>query len=884
MSNKIFKESDIQQGKKSCLWHLTTENAIVIPIIQRDYAQGRSNDDVRQIREPFLKKLFEVLDSKEGKQELDFIYGSLERPKDISLKNVNYENFVPLDGQQRLTTLFLLHWFLSIWNDASFRLMRMHFIGRFSYMTRISSTEFCERILEYVRPKDIVDSINQGGKAPISKTLKNEGWFHDQWKNDPTVSGMLTMLDTISYLFNNISRGINREVKAKAFFKRLICKDVEDVAITFNLLYLNKGDFHLSDELYIKMNSRGKPLSDFETFKARFESFMTKSTSVNSDFAGNIDGKWADVFWNMRNNIRPKSEEDKPVYYRDNTDGMMMNVIKVALANKYAILANSNDNGLDELFESQVAKKANPNMHLTFYRYTELGVFNEDKDGCIFEDEEQKKRHNNNESVCQSVYDALSFICDLKGDFAEKYKVDKEFINIEEQLNIIMFYGIDGRNSKITSITYQTRLLFWAMSEYCVKFKNAIQKCDEDGYLPLNRWMRFVRNMVESTEINGVSDMQKALKYLNFVFSSMGDGDIIYYLSHLTSLLECTPFPQSQIKEEILKAQLIACDNNWEKSITEADNVTAWPGRSGYLMYFSGLSEKKYQDISKWDTSTHKKYRDLFDTYKKKMDMLLSYLESTEFRTDCLFERAMLSQGCYFRKEDNRSIIYSMMDQSINSRSYSFRQMVQFNGIDCNDDYSIYKDGVECLKAVLNDSNCLFSDIEQVKESLRNIINEAKKQIFDWRWPLLVNPRIWHEAWQRFIWLNDNGTAWVVRQKGGGTNQYETWSYHLHLLLTEKGLRYGYYPHGYPRHTVLTFKVNDQKYQLMIRHTSSRRWRFEMVAVDENCQAINDLDTRKVICGLMPNNSQVFYKDNIHDAIIWAYAMQQFIEKNYKLV
>lgn len=130
------------------------------------------------------------------------------------------------------------------------------------------------------------------------------------------------------------------------------------------------------------------------------------------------------------------------------------------------------------------------------------------------------------------------------------------------------------------------------MSEYCVKFKNAIQKCDEDGYLPLNRWMRFVRNMVESTEINGVSDMQKALKYLNFVFSSMEDGDIIYYLSHLTSSLECTPFPQSQLKEEILKAQLIACDNNWEKSITEADNVTAWPGRSGYLMYFSGLSEK----------------------------------------------------------------------------------------------------------------------------------------------------------------------------------------------------------------------------------------------------------------------------------------------------
>lgn len=884
MSNKTFIEKEIQQGKKSCLWHLTTENAIVIPIIQRDYAQGRSNDDVRQIREPFLKTLLEVLESKSGKQELDFIYGSLEKPKDISLKNINYENFVPLDGQQRLTTLFLLHWFLSIWNESSFRLMRMHFKGKFSYMTRLSSTEFCRNILEYVHPKDIVDSIIKGGRSPISGILKDEGWFHDQWKNDPTVSGMLTMLDTISHQFNNITSSINRDVKAKTYFKRLICKDIEDVAITFNLLYLNKGNFHLSDELYIKMNSRGKPLSDFETFKARFESFMAKNTNVNHDFAGNIDGIWADVFWNMRNNIRPKSEEDKPVYYRDNTDGMMMNVIKVALANKYAILANSNDAALDELFESQVAKKANPDMHLTFYRYTELGVFNEEKDKILFEEEEQEKHHNNNESVCQSIYDAFSFIYDLKGKYAEKYKVDNEFINVEEQLNNIMFCGIDGRNSKITSITYQTRLLFWALSEYCIKYRNTIQSMEGNGCLSLNRWMRFVRNMVESTEINGVSDMQKALKYLFSVFSAMESGDIISYLSELKSSPECTPFPQSQIKEEILKAQLISCDKSWEEPIIEADNVSAWPGRSGYILFFSGLSDKYNQEISNWDTEIHKKYQDLFKAYKKKMDMLLSYLRSIDdFKRDCLFERALLSKGRYLRKEDNRSIIYSMMDQSINSRSYSIRQMIQFNGIDCSDDNSIYKEGVECLKAVLDDRLYLYSDTKEVEGSLCNIINEALKQIQDWRWPLLVNSRIWHEAWQRFIWIDDGGTAWVVRQKGGGTNQYETWSYHLHLLLTEKGLRYGYYPHGYPRHTILNFKVNDQKYQLMIRHTSSGKWRFEMVAIDENYHVIDDLNTRKVICGLMPNNSQVFFKDNIHDTVVWADAMERFIVNNYEL-
>ena len=59
-----------------------------------------------------------------------------------------------------------------------------------------------------------------------------------------------------------------------------------------------RGDFHLSDELYIKMNSRGKPLSDFETFKARFESFLAKYSSEINDFSARIDGQWAGCFLN----------------------------------------------------------------------------------------------------------------------------------------------------------------------------------------------------------------------------------------------------------------------------------------------------------------------------------------------------------------------------------------------------------------------------------------------------------------------------------------------------------------------------------------------------------------------------------------------------------
>ena len=68
-------------GENSTFWTLTTDRAIVIPIIQRDYAQGRETDDVRQIRDKFVKKLLEKL-QKNTRILLDFVYGTLEKPKD----------------------------------------------------------------------------------------------------------------------------------------------------------------------------------------------------------------------------------------------------------------------------------------------------------------------------------------------------------------------------------------------------------------------------------------------------------------------------------------------------------------------------------------------------------------------------------------------------------------------------------------------------------------------------------------------------------------------------------------------------------------------------------------------------------------------------------
>lgn len=72
---------------------------IIIPIIQRDYAQGRNTATIKRVRKNFLNALFNAVTEKPI--TLDFIYGDLNEQGILT----------PLDGQQRLTTLFLLYWY-----------------------------------------------------------------------------------------------------------------------------------------------------------------------------------------------------------------------------------------------------------------------------------------------------------------------------------------------------------------------------------------------------------------------------------------------------------------------------------------------------------------------------------------------------------------------------------------------------------------------------------------------------------------------------------------------------------------------------------------------------------------------------------------------------
>ena len=235
-------------------------NKIVIPIIQRDYAQGRTTPEINRVRERFLESLHNALES--NPITLDFVYGDIDESGTMT----------PLDGQQRLTTLFLLHWYAA--KRDQIEATEWDFLKNFSYETRYSARQFCNELVSY---------SPSFTKQPSSEII-NQAWFPLEWKKDPTISSMLVMIDDIYDKFKDITN---------------IWEKLKGGAISFYFLPIK--DMDLTDELYIKMNSRGKPLTQFEHFKAELERNLKSIDQTRAkEIMNKIDIAWTDMLWLYR--------------------------------------------------------------------------------------------------------------------------------------------------------------------------------------------------------------------------------------------------------------------------------------------------------------------------------------------------------------------------------------------------------------------------------------------------------------------------------------------------------------------------------------------------------------------------------------------------------
>ena len=232
------------------------DNQVVIPLIQREYAQGRNNAQGEEVRKNFVPELIKVLTGEKESLKLDFVFGVKEDG-----------TFIPLDGQQRLTTLLLLHWYFGASKGKKWS---------FLYESRRMANSFTMEVL--------ANSYDRKENEIPSDWIKKQEWFFENWLTDPTVSGMLLMLD---------------EIHEKAKSKN--CNENNLKKITFYLYPIEQLD---ADNAYTKMNARGEPLTEWENIKALLDkkvqefcftdnpALCTKKTCSLSQWLMNLDGDW----------------------------------------------------------------------------------------------------------------------------------------------------------------------------------------------------------------------------------------------------------------------------------------------------------------------------------------------------------------------------------------------------------------------------------------------------------------------------------------------------------------------------------------------------------------------------------------------------------------
>ena len=250
---------------------------IEIPALQRDYAQGRWAQ--KEIGKGFVNALLEALDGGDKAKglHLDFIYGYVE--------GQDSKKLILIDGQQRLTTLWLLH--LYLYKRAGKVDGKVKdWLGRFSYAARSGAKEFCQALLE----QNFLDSE---AKKPSDLIYDKSPLFGGMrlLRHDPTIAAMLNMLDWIHEGAKN--------------------KNPDELVnklggITFD--FFDMKQFELGEELYIKMNARGKPLSEYENLKALIEKKLKEEPKNEEDqedvarLLERIDAEWSDYFYSDDSN------------------------------------------------------------------------------------------------------------------------------------------------------------------------------------------------------------------------------------------------------------------------------------------------------------------------------------------------------------------------------------------------------------------------------------------------------------------------------------------------------------------------------------------------------------------------------------------------------
>lgn len=511
------------------LYNILRQQRIEIPIIQRDYAQGRENK--KYLRERLLGKMIKALQDKSGTMtlSLDFVYGTNE-----------HGAMWPIDGQQRLTTLWLLHWYLAVRTNNL--VLAKDWLCRFTYENRITSRDFCKSLCNIN-----ADAFNKSGKNLVD-FIKDQTWFYSKYKQDPTIQGMLRTLGGTTSANSekeDIQDGIEKfladDGNCKEYWARLLA---DNCPIHFLFKDMKDENLPLSDDLYIKMNARGKQLTDFENFKADIIGYAPGENHpgdklLDYKYASLIDNEWTDVFW--------KDASSKGVFRVDD--------IYYKFLRRYF---------LDRLIATTPRNAQETQQHI------------------LYQDIYGGKQNYNGlkgygEVLTHETFEALTKL------FARWNGVKiAPYWNVTDAFAFIPEYVVKETNSDgvplvvdVTTISQKQRAVFHAVCCYFEYNELFIKE-------QFDHWMRFVWNIVENSNLNNEDAMIGAIRLFEELRTR--SGNILPFLASNEKIR--SNYAATQVEEERFKAQLLCGENKeeWSSLIYKAEKMLFFKGNIACLL------------------------------------------------------------------------------------------------------------------------------------------------------------------------------------------------------------------------------------------------------------------------------------------------------------
>ena len=666
----VYEVKKTTSEERSYLDIVRSNGNIVIPLIQRDYAQGRATPKATDIRENFIADLHKYIING-TRLNLDFVYGASKDSK-----------FVPLDGQQRLTTLFLIHLYLDGLRGEGKEDIKF----QFSYETRDSSRRFCEKLIEsrYIifNAEELTPRKDADGKMVVprlSEIIQNQSWWLYSWKADPTVDGMVRMLDQIHTVFFS---------DWKKAADNLFNPGIKTILFQFLPLH----NFYDPDDLYIKMNARGLPLTDFEIFKGKLMEQIERICSPDEvkEMKSLIDVRWTDFLWPLRKEG-----------YR-NIDPYFRNLLKMVISSGVASLGNEIDKvDFDTLFEAN-----GKTVTFSYGKYTE--EYNVDFTvsllGRIKSDLNQICNDN-------SIFTRFRNGTIKNDGWVDLEKIWQDFVIQEENPD---------------SPDYKSRVVFYAFT----RFSDILASANENEVV---QWARLIHNLVENKLFNSSKDAVNAMKDID----SMLDELKVFGINKASgsrvnewvaqSKFVPVGFTESQWQEEVVKAELRK-DSKWNDEITKAERHSYLDGKIALILWCAD----EIPNILPFKVEGLKRDLEKFKLYSDRCLHLFDMAgnNDSECTQQHLLVKALLTKGDYMPMlSANRKNIYN----NPGHRDYSWRALFRINE-------STNIKALDCLKQILDDADF---DYDNVNTSLKSIIRKRERRSMP-IWRRLLTSRFGH--------------------------------------------------------------------------------------------------------------------------------------------